>query len=77
MEEPMGEKDVTDVYGVGEEAARKLKELGILKAWQLVGYMLIADKEDILEFLKKHGVAAMYAKKVAWCLLMNYKYHNF
>lgn len=76
IEERIGEKDVEEVYGVGPEAAAKLREKNIFKAWQLLGFVINNDKDDTLAFLKKYGVAATYAKAVAFTLVQYFKKHN-
>ena len=70
------EKDVLEVYGVGDAAAEKLAKKGITKAWQLLGYVLNTNKEDTLEFLKKHGVASAFVKPAAFTLVQYYKKYN-
>ena len=42
----LGERPVTDVYGIGPASAASLEKNGITKAWQLLGPVLYMPKDD-------------------------------
>jgi hypothetical protein len=76
IEEPMNNKLVTSVGGIGKVAAAKLEERQITKAYHLLGYFLTMDKDKIkfIAFLKENaGMTEKNAKNAAdtfdaWCL---------
>mmetsp|Transcript_14784 Transcript_14784/g.46084 ORF Transcript_14784/g.46084 Transcript_14784/m.46084 type:complete len:109 (-) Transcript_14784:219-545(-) len=75
----LGERPVSDVYGIGPKSAETLAEHGITKAWQLLGPLLYMPKEDVLDFLKNKetaGVAPGKVRECALCLAMNFQKHN-
>jgi predicted flap endonuclease-1-like 5' DNA nuclease len=73
----LGEKDITDIYGIGDYSVAEFNKVGIFKAWQLLGIVLVLDKEETVDFLTTvGGVASAYAKRVAYLLLSNYHCHN-
>ena len=72
----LGERPVTDVYGIGPASAASLEKNGITKAWQLLGPVLYMPKDDIKAFLTDKETAGVAPGKVRECvlsLIMNFK----
>lgn len=55
VSEPMGEKPVTDLAGIGEVLGGKLKELGFEQAYVVLGQFLVfrKDQELFVDWLKE------------------------
>ncbi|MFH4973432.1 hypothetical protein AB6A40_000141 [Gnathostoma spinigerum] len=71
ISEPMGDKDITAVAGIGPTYGTKLSKLGYDKAYVLFGqYLLLKkDKELFIDFLKeKAGMTEHYANSAYECL---------
>jgi hypothetical protein len=74
--EPMNNKAVTAIAGIGSVAERKLKEHGITSASILFGYFLIFEKDQtkFIELLETKGnISAHNARRAyetlnEWCL---------
>ena len=54
IHEPMGDKPVADVPGIGPVIGRSLTEAGIKTAKQLYGHYL-ANPDGFKDFMKSHG----------------------
>ena len=54
VSEPMGEKDVTELAGIGEVLGGKLKEKGFDKAYVVLGQFLVLkkDQEMFMDWIK-------------------------
>ncbi|KAK0409872.1 hypothetical protein QR680_004809 [Steinernema hermaphroditum] len=68
--EPMGEKEVTAVPGIGPTYGAKLSEKGFDRAYVLFGQFLLLKKEQELfvDFLKEEaGVTANHANSCYNC----------
>ena len=54
VSEPMGEKPVTDLAGIGEVLGGKLKEKGYDKAYVVLGQFLVLrkDQEMFMDWIK-------------------------
>merc|ERR1711915_682376 len=71
LSEPIGDKDVKSVAGVGDVYGRKLAEAGYDKAYVLLGQFLVLKKDatNFKAFLKdEFSVADRYAEQVFQCL---------
>jgi len=69
--EPMGEKEVTAIAGIGDTYGKKLAEKGYDKAYVLLGQFLLLkkDKELFIDWLKEEAdVAPNHGKNTADCL---------
>uniref|UniRef100_A0A7E4W123 Barrier-to-autointegration factor 1 n=1 Tax=Panagrellus redivivus TaxID=6233 RepID=A0A7E4W123_PANRE len=69
--EPMGDKEVTAIAGIGETYGKKLAEKGYDKAYVLLGQFLLLkkDQEIFIDWLKEEvGVSAQHGKNAAACL---------
>ena len=75
VSEPMGEKDVTEVAGIGNVLGERLTEKGYDKAYVLLGQFLILkkDEENFKEWLKDackanaHQAANCHDCLKEWC----------
>jgi len=57
--EPMGEKPVTDLAGIGEVLGKRLEAIGYDKAYTVLGQFLILKKDkDLFEMWMKDNVQA-------------------
>ncbi|CAD5232481.1 unnamed protein product [Bursaphelenchus xylophilus] len=71
VSETMGEKDITDVAGIGEAYGKKLAEKGFDKAYVLLGQFLLLrkDEECFVDWLKTEcGFQDRFAKACYNCL---------
>ncbi|KAI1725256.1 barrier to autointegration factor domain-containing protein [Ditylenchus destructor] len=69
--EPMGDKEVTAVAGIGEIYGKKLTDKGFDKAYVLFGQFLLLkkDKDLFLDWLKEEvGVSAQHGNSCFTCL---------
>uniref|UniRef100_A0AC34FZ31 Barrier-to-autointegration factor n=2 Tax=Panagrolaimus TaxID=55784 RepID=A0AC34FZ31_9BILA len=69
--EPMGEKLVTAIAGIGETYGKKLEDKGYDKAYVLLGQFLLLKKDEELfvDWLKEEiGIGANHGKSTAACL---------
>jgi hypothetical protein len=69
--EPMGEKEVTAIAGVGAVAAKKLSAKGYDKAYVLLGQFLLLKKDEEIfkDWLKEtSGLNARYTDSTYNCL---------
>uniref|UniRef100_A0A1I7UQR3 Barrier-to-autointegration factor 1 n=1 Tax=Caenorhabditis tropicalis TaxID=1561998 RepID=A0A1I7UQR3_9PELO len=69
--EPMGDKEVTCIAGIGPTYGTKLTDAGFDKAYVLFGqYLLLKKDEDLfIEWLKETaGVTANHGKSAFNCL---------
>lgn len=69
--EPMGDKEITAVAGIGQVYGEKLAKRGFDKAYVLLGqYLLLKkDKELFIEWLKEEvGVSGHYGESCFNCL---------
>jgi hypothetical protein len=71
VSEPMGEKDVTEVAGIGKVLGQRLIDKGFDKAYVLLGQFLVMkkDEENFKEWLKDAcGANALQATNCFECL---------
>ncbi|CAG2161889.1 unnamed protein product [Oppiella nova] len=71
VSEPMGEKPVTDLAGIGEVLGKRLESKGFDKAYVVLGQFLVLKKnqELFVEWLKDlSGANAKQAKDCCQCL---------
>uniref|UniRef100_A0A7E4V5H6 Barrier to autointegration factor n=1 Tax=Panagrellus redivivus TaxID=6233 RepID=A0A7E4V5H6_PANRE len=69
--EPMGDKKVSDIAGIGNVYGSKLTERGFGNASNLMGQFLIMnkDKDAFASWLKSEiGVSSRYSRNAAACL---------
>jgi len=69
----LGERPVSALVGINESTALHLAELGIHKAWQLLGSVLNSKKEETVEMLVGLGISSSHAKRIAYGLLLNFQ----
>ncbi|KAI0985428.1 hypothetical protein GJ496_005445 [Pomphorhynchus laevis] len=62
--EPLVEKEVTSIPGIGHVTGKKLEEAGIDKAYMVLGQFLLLrkDEELFIEWLKTFGAQNRHAK---------------
>ncbi|XP_054153684.1 barrier-to-autointegration factor B-like [Oppia nitens] len=71
VSEPMGEKPVTDLAGIGDVLGKRLEAKGFDKAYVVLGQFLVLKKnqELFIEWLKDlSGANAKQAKDCQQCL---------
>ncbi|XP_063047119.1 barrier-to-autointegration factor-like [Engraulis encrasicolus] len=69
--EPMGDKPVTDLSGIGEVLGKKLEDQGYDKAYTVLGQFLLLRKDDelFIEWLKDTcGANSKQAGSCCQCL---------
>jgi len=75
VSEPMGEKPVTDLAGIGETFGQRLEEQGFDKAYVVLGQFLVLKKneelfvdwlKDITQCNKNHATQCFQCL-VDWC----------
>lgn len=68
--EPMGDKDVTEVAGIGKVYGEKLKEKGFDKAYVLLGQFLLLKKDEELfrEWLIEIGLKGKHLVDCSTCI---------
>ncbi|CAK9293419.1 unnamed protein product [Gordionus sp. m RMFG-2023] len=75
ISEPMNEKEVTEIAGIGDVLGKRLRDKGFDKAWVLLGQFLVLkkDKELFTDWLKdtcganiKHATDC-YTCLYSWC----------
>ena len=75
IDEPMGDKLVIEIGGIGKIASAKLAEIKITKAYHLLAYFLTLDKDNakFITFLKEQANMTEKNARVsaetldAWC----------
>ena len=71
VSEPMGEKEVSELAGIGKVLGKKLAEAGFGKAYIVLGQFLVLKKneESFLEWIKTTaGANAKQARDCCECL---------
>merc|ERR1712227_524985 len=71
VSEPMGEKEVTEIAGIGETYGQKLKDQGFEKAFNLLGQFLLLNKDEEMfkEWLKEEvGVKGKHLNDCTNCI---------
>eukprot|EP00051_Salpingoeca_urceolata_P026748 m.478474 g.478474 ORF g.478474 m.478474 type:complete len:91 (+) comp21149_c0_seq1:549-821(+) len=68
VREPMGDKPVSDIAGVGPRATEVLEPLGFSKAFHLLGQFLVLDKdEEMFQSWLSENVSSMNSKHRGDC----------
>uniref|UniRef100_G3MN81 Barrier-to-autointegration factor-like protein n=2 Tax=Amblyomma maculatum TaxID=34609 RepID=G3MN81_AMBMU len=69
ISEPMGEKDVTDLAGIGDVLGKRLKDKGFDKAYVVLGQFLVMKKnKDVFTSWLK-GITGANSKQAEECYL--------
>ena len=55
VDEPMGNKGVTAVPGIGETIGRKMEARNIYSAKQIYGHFLLMNKDEFKDFIQEFG----------------------
>jgi len=69
--EPMGEKEVSEVAGIGPTYAERLKNKGFEKAYMLLGQFLLLSKDEEMfqEWLKEEiDMKGKHVKDCSGCI---------
>uniref|UniRef100_A0A023GEB6 Barrier-to-autointegration factor-like protein n=1 Tax=Amblyomma triste TaxID=251400 RepID=A0A023GEB6_AMBTT len=67
ISEPMGEKDVTDLAGIGDVLGKRLKDKGFDKAYVVLGQFLVMKKnKDVFTSWLK-GITGANSKQAEEC----------
>jgi len=71
VSEPMGEKEVNEIAGIGPTYEKRLKESGFQYAYNLLGQFLLLnkDEETFQEWLKDEiSMTKKYSKDCSGCI---------
>jgi len=69
--EPMGDKDVNEIAGIGETYSKRLEKKGFDKAFVILGQFLVLKKNEelFMEWLKDTaGVTTHHARQCFQCM---------
>merc|ERR1712168_200236 len=71
ISEPMGDKEVSEIAGIGPTYQKRLKEKGFEYAYNLLGQFLLVNKDEEMfkEWLKEEiSMTAKYQKDATECI---------
>merc|ERR1739838_1010385 len=71
ISEPMGDKEVSEIAGIGPTYQKRLKEKGFEYAYNLLGQFLLVNKDEemFMEWLKEEvSMTAKYQRDATECI---------